>query len=92
MNELVENLKKAFASYSKDELKAIIQSGAHLSTVGMRVTDYLEQKGYHVKILDGKINFEKANFSDKLGPNTYSDFFYIKNQNLFYGARGFQIN
>ena len=79
MNELVENLKAFLSSKSKEELKAIWKSGSHLDNVGLKVSDYLERKGYHVTIIDDKINFEKVNFSDKLGSDTYSNLFlYIK--------------
>jgi hypothetical protein len=77
MNSLVENLKSFFASKSKEELKAIWESGAHLDSIGMKVTDYLEKRGYHVKIVDDKINFEKVNFNDNLGSNSYSNLFLI---------------
>jgi len=76
MNNLVENLKAFFASKSKEELKAIWRSGAHLNSVGLKVSDYLQQRGYHVKIVDDKINFEKVNFNDNLGSNSYSNLFY----------------
>lgn len=57
MNTLVENLKKFFSSKSKEELKAIWQSGSHLDSVGLKVTDYLKQTGCDVKIVDDKIKF-----------------------------------
>lgn len=77
MNELVENLKAFFNSKSKEELKTIWQSGVHLDSVGLKVTDYLEQRGYHVRIVNNKLNFDKTNFNDNLGSNTYSNLFYF---------------
>lgn len=80
MNNLVENLKAFFNSKSKEELKEIWRSGSHLDSVGLKVSDYLEQRGYHVKIVDDKINFEKVNINDNLGSDSYSNlFFYIQN-------------
>lgn len=76
MNTLVENLKAFFSSKNKEELKMIWQSGSHLDTVGLKVSDYLEERGFHVKIVDDKINFEKVNFNDNLGSDSYSNLFF----------------
>jgi len=77
MNALVENLKAFFNSKSDEELKAVWQSSSYMDAVGMRVSDYLERKGYHVKIIDDKINFGKVKFNDNLGSDSYPNLFFI---------------
>lgn len=46
MNELVDSLKAFFNSKSKEEIKAIWDSGNHLDTPdGYKVTDWLKEQG-----------------------------------------------
>lgn len=77
MNKLLDNLNLFFESKSREELRASWRSGSHLDSGGMKITDYLLQKGYHVVIKDSKINFEEVNINVNLGSDTYSNLFFV---------------
>lgn len=77
MNKLLDNLNLFFESKSNEELRASWRAGSHLDSGGMKITDYLLQKGYHVVIKDKKINFEEFQINFNLGSNIYSNLFFV---------------